>query len=333
MIDELFVEPVYDETYEDAMEWIRTVPCNEQGRPQLYLIPRRHPEPQWPRPRRFALLEAHSGLFREFAELDTGDVLATETRIVKFSERFGPLGLKRTEVWRPAEREGEPQETILGEPYFMWLAEITLMRLTVRLFDLVTADDREGLAQELATWPERDRCAILDHHPLSPVLASSDAAMDRRSNSGRARYEALALIQQDVNSHLAPFGNPPVAMQLVWSAGEGRLSLHPIPQTLRGRLWLQCARAVAENHQFRQCTACSSWFRLDPHVARTSRYYCTDACRSRAYRGRQEQARRMHAEGKSIADIARRLESNEATIVGWVRTGRTAPSRRRRSSR
>ena len=47
--------------------------------------------------------------------------------------------------------------------------------------------------------------------------------------------------------------------------------------------------------------------------------FCQGACRSRAYRARQSEARKLHAAGTTFAEIAKRLNSDAKTVKGWVR--------------
>ena len=45
--------------------------------------------------------------------------------------------------------------------------------------------------------------------------------------------------------------------------------------------------AVAESKEYRGCETCGGFFELDPSINRTSRLYCDDACRVKAYRDRK----------------------------------------------
>ena len=95
-------------------------------------------------------------------------------------------------------------------------------------------------------------------------------------------------------------------------------SLQTIPTNLLAALWIQLGRAVTENKRFHSCSTCKRWFEVSPPLNRTSRDYCSNACRSRAYRSRIEEARRMKQIGKSVREIAELLESTEKTVEGWL---------------
>jgi transposase-like protein len=93
------------------------------------------------------------------------------------------------------------------------------------------------------------------------------------------------------------------------------------PTDLLTTLWLQFAMAVVENKEFRKCESCSRSFELSPEINRMSRYYCSNACRVKAYRGRKAKALRLSKSGKTIGQIAEVLESDEATVKKWLNVG------------
>jgi hypothetical protein len=87
---------------------------------------------------------------------------------------------------------------------------------------------------------------------------------------------------------------------------------------LLSAVWLQFATAVNENVGHGRCRECGKWFVVAPNAARSSRRFCSTACRSKAYRERQDRARQMHAAKKSFAEIAAELDSDVATVRKWI---------------
>ncbi len=69
------------------------------------------------------------------------------------------------------------------------------------------------------------------------------------------------------------------------------MELGLVPETLRGALWFQFARTIAGNKHHFQCAYCERWIELAPGTMRRSRRFCSDACRVKAYRQRQERAK------------------------------------------
>jgi hypothetical protein len=100
--------------------------------------------------------------------------------------------------------------------------------------------------------------------------------------------------------------------------GSG-LSINLLPHNLLGALWFQFAAAVAADKDYRECKTCGTMFELSPDVNRTSRWYCDDACRVKAYRKRQSVARQMRKAGKSLKEISKATESDVATIKAWLK--------------
>lgn len=94
--------------------------------------------------------------------------------------------------------------------------------------------------------------------------------------------------------------------------------LHLAPVNLLGAMWLQLARAVSGNKAFRECGRCGKPFELSPDRTRKSRKYCSERCRSRAYRVRIDAAQEMRRAGKTLGQIAAELGSDIPTVKGWV---------------
>jgi hypothetical protein len=117
-----------------------------------------------------------------------------------------------------------------------------------------------------------------------------------------------AVLQQKLRGRLSLVFSPPAHDALV-----------PQPDSLLGALWLQFAQAVIQNKQYRRCESCAEWFEISPQVARAERVFCSTACRSRAYRQRRDEARRLNADGVPLEQIARDLQSDAETVSGWIK--------------
>jgi hypothetical protein len=104
-------------------------------------------------------------------------------------------------------------------------------------------------------------------------------------------------------------------------AGDERVGgfvLRMMPTDLLGGLWLQLAQTISGSKTHRACPVCRDWFEVSLQKYRKSRRYCSEPCRSLAYRGRMEQARKLAGEGKSAKEIARELGSDVKTVKGWL---------------
>jgi hypothetical protein len=98
---------------------------------------------------------------------------------------------------------------------------------------------------------------------------------------------ARVMLAAMVNAHVAER----IDTMLLPDPDTRRPVLFTLPNTLIGALWLQVAQAIDGHKQFRRCEFCRSWFELAPDKARADKLYCSQACRSSAYR-RRERIRR-----------------------------------------
>ena len=108
---------------------------------------------------------------------------------------------------------------------------------------------------------------------------------------------------------------------------QNRLNLRIVPKNLMGAMWLQFARGIDANKDYRRCRACGDWFEISLEANRPTRFFCKDACRYKFYRERIAAAQQLHSEGVSIEAIAERLDTDTASVEGWI--ARPAPRKRR----
>ena len=91
------------------------------------------------------------------------------------------------------------------------------------------------------------------------------------------------------------------------------------PTSLLSAIWFQFALAAAEKKTFRRCDVCRTWFEVATGAGRVDKRFCSDSCRSKKYRSRQDMARLLFEGGKSVEFIAKLLRSEPKVIRGWVR--------------
>jgi hypothetical protein len=101
---------------------------------------------------------------------------------------------------------------------------------------------------------------------------------------------------------------------------DGAIRLNVQPENLLQALWFQFGLAVSEQKSYRRCSLCEDWFELSPQLARTSRLFCSVACKNKMFRIRKERARQMRSEGKSLRANAAELETTIEIIQGWLNT-------------
>ena len=268
--------------------------------------------------RKYYPLRDHTCLFRIFAETSIDP-----EGIVAFANRYGLLGV---EADAPASRERSFMDT--AEPYGSWELEIRAMRSALNLWDLVSAKDRSVLAEYLRPLVDMVRSDISggSRDQSGPEIltdADSDELRWFRMHpevvglydAGELELVALRRVQSIVNDRLTARVSP----KILWDDHRRQeWGLYFVPESLIGTIWIQFAQAVTQNKKYRRCRQCESWFEIDHYKARTNRYFCSNACRSKAYRERQSEAKKMRDDGESLAAIADKLGSDEATVRKWV---------------
>ena len=231
-------------------------------------------------------LAGHTAVFREFSELTT-----KMADIVRFANTFGNLGVQFDVLGRLGDGEPpEPPAEIDGDAQR-------------EAWSRVTAPREYRDADTLARWVSEIR-----------QMRSQVAMWDNVRRGGGSELDKKELLAA-INTGLH---ETRVGAALAPTKKKGELAVHLVPPNLLGAMWAQFAWAVAGDKEVRRCATCGKWFVLDPDTARTSRLYCTEACRSRQYRRKKTEARELAASGESVAAIAARLESDVATVQGWL---------------
>ena len=240
--------------------------------------------------REFRPLTEHTGLFREFAATKR-----TRAGIKDFADRYGNLGAE-FDVLGDLENRNEP----LDPPGDVETMEEYAEWLRTDQWDYRSVDS-------LARWES-------EIQRMRKCLADWDAVQQRSGNEKKTT-EVLRVINNALYDHRVGVGVGRTPKQ------RNRAVLQFVPVNLAGALWVQFARAVAGNCDYRQCEQCRRWYELNPDTARTSRLYCGDPCRSRHYRAKKASARQLNEAGCPLKAIAEELETDVKTLQGWLKSG------------
>lgn len=278
----------------------------------------------------YAPLRDRPALFLTFA-----DTPITERGILEFADRFGMLGGSAVVT---------TDSGLEAEPFAEWANRILFMRQVIALWDLASARDVDQLrdvvvvagdsvrfqpklewvtpdwrepksSQKVPENPSRAQCDFIEAtEPFDVAL--DEAARERLRRFGRIdvidwAFRTVAVIA-DKYLHAALSSR----LRISHVSGEGELIQEP--DSLGSALWLQFAEAITNQTRFHVCKQCGEWFALPTRGARISREYCSNSCRTRAYRGRQERARELAAKGKSPKDIARELDTTALVVRKWL---------------
>jgi len=269
--------------------------------------------------RQYQPLQQYPALFRTFA-----DTPPTEAGIVDFANQYGALGTgPRIPV--PIEGPVRARPTV-DDSFGQWCDHIRHMHLVLQLWDAIVAGDMETLEARIEVDWQEDEAFIRYHHEGEPhdvwysprqgnttrmAVHPSLVSYLQGEDSSRG---ALIVVQAIVNYAIKAYVNPLVR----YRPEDNRLVPEIVPNHLLGVLWLQFAQSLTSHTAYRQCQACGTWFELSPDKNRIDRLFCKNACRSKAYRGRQGKARQLAAEGVSLDAIAQQLGTDAETAQKWV---------------
>jgi hypothetical protein len=269
-------------------------------------------------------LEEHTGLFRVFADTEP-----SRDGIKEFAERFGSLG-GDTRTWVAVydEPRNGGYAGAWSEAYTVWRDQIVDMRRTVDLWDAARRGEVQELERKICWTKDYGSVGYRTHPGLTPsermelregsfstLIAEKGDGILERFVPGDLVQPALFFVQRLVNQRLRTRVSP----RLLWDEQETQLRLHLVPEGLVGALWLQFASAIEKDSEFRRCAECDIWFELAPGTARSDKLYCSNACRTKAYRRRRAEAVRLHAEGRPIAEIAEQVQADVESVRGWVK--------------
>jgi len=269
-------------------------------------------------PKRVDPLELDRQLFRQFAQ-----ILPDKDNVLRFANQYGQLGVHSRVKRRSGRSKG--RETLDD-----WFQEIMAMWHVVTLWDACQANDLDTLAKFIQ-WDGEGvqvhfRAPLWHNESPPPMLISGN--VDGSDLPGQLRAPDLVLpaavyVWERVSHRL---GKPGSWTALVWQrehkhGGDNmRLNFHTLAYTLCQELWQQAAAAVGGGTPLKRCydNACGRWFPIPPMAPLGRSQFCSDTCRVRTHRERQDQARRMWTAGKTFEEIALAVRSSVPTVKYWV---------------
>jgi len=237
-------------------------------------------------------VSSHKALFRTFAATPP-----TEAGVLAFANRYGFLG------GSCLHKVNEPDPTNpnlfwpgYGELLSDWCREISLMRHAA--FDL-WENIRNGYAAKLERFIRWERCPggvralyigpeIPGSRRMSLLLANQgdDQPFSELRKGDVLRPAWLALVKIiDRQLERYPLGG---FLKDTSNAEKPSAQFAVLTTSLLSAFWLQFARAVANNPEFRQCLECGGDFEITTDKRADARF-CSPACRLRAHRKRHKE--------------------------------------------
>jgi hypothetical protein len=274
------------------------------------------------------------GLFLRFASIRPDD----RDAILEFAGHYGFLGLDHTQ----GIGLGRASLTVC-EALADWATQLVYLRHAVDVHDRLCRDDRAGLGGYVHLMVNGGQPFYWFRMPFG-----WDKALDRLCNpdipptpdprwrpvtepdpsvGDDPRFVARTWLDQEVNMRLAHrvevrFGPHPLR------AGDPP-GFRLIPHSLLALMWLQFARSVAGNREYRVCRACGGWFELVPQD-KGRKVFCGVPCKLRDYRRRRARADELKAAGRSPREIATEIETDLATVRRWLGSTRGRPNKGRK---
>lgn len=214
-----------------------------------------------------------------------------------FVRRYGLLGIgqpvaSNVPVPKKAGRKATEEKKLVveGEALRRWMAVADSLRRAIDLMEAVEGGDRTYLNARIHPMPKagwryaergRGRAAI------SRIIAMRDdqarTAFITGGNDEDQLLRAATLQLADfVNEGLADH----VSKRLVLEPDGRSLRLVDTPDNLVGVAWYQLAREIDDRTAFGRCPGCDRW--MDLTHSRKGRTYCSDTCRKRVARRKEQ---------------------------------------------
>ena len=252
------------------------------------------------------------GLFRRFAETEP-----TQDGILCFVNEHGPLGRPAWDQQKYFQScQNPPFVKVTAERFSFWNLQILLMRRLLRLSDDIRENNVRGLKDYIRWDSDRKRVFFRDEDGgIETISDGINNTLASRISKGNVTIPALFYLQQSVNLRLADFQ---ISARLAPKDNSTALTLRFTPDNLIAALWVQLAQSLDGSKQFRKCNACGTWFELTREL-RADAKFCSNACRSKAYRGRRMQAKELEGNGLKPSQIAERLTTTVDTVRGWLK--------------
>ncbi len=237
-------------------------------------------------------LAEHTGLFRNFASLET------EQSILRFANNYGWLG-RDFDYVIPSDKASEIDEeslmqgkrsyecSVSGQSLSRWESKIKRIRSPISLWDMLRSEDTDSLAKTIRSeggvlWYEYNELTH-NYRYADPVAISVErsAASSEKLTSEEIRGLGWMGLKKEINENINTV-NTQIDLGL-----DAELSMVVAVEDLSAAIWLQFALAVAGNKKYEHCIHCQDYFEIGPSAARKGKQYCSNACRMAAYRLRR----------------------------------------------
>lgn len=299
-------------------------------------------------------------LYRTFAALKADQ----ESDLLKFADQWGYLCWGRRFISEsPTGPSKPPQGLTYTESLDLWRTEIAKLKHAIRVHEAVRDGDREWLASQMQFIPEerhKDTNQLLEaaewqfRTHVTNECDAQETMVRGRYGLNRSEFEisaqnpwcsvelGIARLTDDVRTVASAWLDHEISSELLIAPQAGfefstheRTSTRGIrvrPSDLCSLMWWQFARSVELHRQERACRECGKWFILNPKD-RDRKFFCSESCKTKNFRGRKKQAAELHASGEhTLEAIAEATLSDVETVRNWLgikETGRRIATKRK----
>lgn len=227
------------------------------------------------------------------------DTQGNPDAIVEFANQFGFLGFSQEHII-----DGK---MVLGECIEDWQKAVQETDKIILLHDALRSDIKQASSndtqessdgkqelpdntQKLSEFIHWDgKNAVLYKHPATGEEWTISSTDYRPLSMLRWQQGDLVEPAKDVLSLLITefMQQQRISAEMIWRQNSKPL-LRPVSTTLLGFIWLQLARVMEIGATYRHCKECEDWFLIWEGGRPASRKYCSNTCRSRAYRRNQK---------------------------------------------
>jgi hypothetical protein len=245
----------------------------------------------WPKGREsvtsYEPLVEQPALFYKFADL--GHTPAND-EIVTFANRYGWLGEIETVV-DPSEKLNQRtnalvhQKVISAELLEHWYRQLNHYIPYLELWEAITAGDETYLASVIHWYDDEGTVSYGKQGVGSMLIASenNDRELLQSFAPGELLRPAKVTLTRAINRNLNILCSPALLFN---ERSYSDSHLYFVCKNLLGVIWLQFAKAVESNAEYRRCAQCSQPFIPHPGERGKKKKFCTDACKSKNYRAK-----------------------------------------------
>jgi hypothetical protein len=212
----------------------------------------------------------------------------TAEAILDFANRFGDIGC-----------------SLVG-----WQLAIGHLKRLLNLWDAAKREDAKLLRELLReTNPRR---------PGMPLIGTKYEGWPKVLKAGSVE-DLVSIAFETIAIHALAGMGETYYPTIAWHRETGWAETKFVPSDLVTAMKIQLYLAAGRNKKFVECAGeCGTYIELSPDITRAHTVTCSPACRQRAYRLRQQQARDLRAKGWSLKRISAELGSDVATIKKWL---------------